>query len=173
MADQDSTPVRARRASPQDPIRVLFICLGNICRSPMAEAIMQHLVAEAGLTDKIVVDSVGTGDWHVGQPAHRGTREVLQRHGVSYSGVARQITVDDLSTPYLIAMDRQNLADARALDPTGLVASRLSLLLDYGPPGGPRDVPDPYYTGDFDTVYHLIDAACQGLLKHIREKHDL
>ena len=155
-------------------IRVLFVCLGNICRSPMAEAVMQHLVQQAGLEKQIVVDSVGTGDWHVGSPAHHGTRDVLQRMGIPYDGRARQLIKDDLqSATYAIAMDRENVAAIRALDRKGEFASKVRLLLDFAPEGSPRDVPDPYYEGNFDYVYELVDGGCRGLLTYIRAEHGL
>lgn len=155
-------------------IQVLFICLGNICRSPMAEAVMQHLIAEAGLENRIVVDSVGIGAWHVGQPAHHGTLDVLQRHGIPCVGRARQITLDDIhNADYLIAMDGENMADVRQLDSAGIAKTKLHLLLEFAPDGTRRDVPDPYYTGTFDEVYHLVDAGCRGLFAHMRATHQL
>jgi len=154
-------------------IDVLFICLGNICRSPMAEAVMHRLVADAGLADHIRVDSVGVGAWHVGQPPHPGTQAILRRHQLPYAGRARQITPDDVSqADYLIAMDAQNVADVRSMLPAQ-ADQKVHRLLEFGPMGGPRDVPDPYYTGEFDVVYELVDAGCRGLLAHIRAKHGL
>ena len=95
-------------------VRVLFVCLGNICRSPMAEAVFRNLVDGAGLADQIEVDSVGTDSWHVGEPAHRGTRQVLRDHGISYTGQARQITMADIRPDtYLIAMDSSNINELR------------------------------------------------------------
>ncbi len=153
-------------------IRVLFVCLGNICRSPMAEAVFGHLVAEAGLEDQIVVDSVGTGSWHVGERPHRGTRDVLRRHGVAYDGRARQVTALDVQgdDTYIIAMDQSNLAElVRRFGPH----PRLHRLLDFVPDVPERDVPDPYYSGNFDHVYGLVSAAAQALLAGIRAEHDL
>ena len=154
-------------------VDVLFICLGNICRSPMAEAVMQQLVRDAGLADHIRLDSVGVGAWHVGQPPHRGTQEALRRHNIPYAGRARQITRDDVEhADYLSAMDGENLADVRRLLPAN-VDKRAHRLLDFAPAGFPPDVPDPYYAGNFDEVYHLVDAGCRGLLAHLRSAHHL
>ncbi len=154
-------------------IQVLFICLGNICRSPMAEAVMHQLVHDAGLDEHIRVDSVGVGAWHVGQPPHRGTQEVLRRHNIPYAGRARQITADDVAhADYVIAMDGENVADVRAM----LLApadKHVHRLLDFAPVSLPRDVPDPYYDGSFDAVYHLVDAGCRGLLAHLRREYNL
>ena len=149
-------------------VRVLFVCLGNICRSPMAEAVFQHKVRAAGLEDQIESDSAGTGDWHVGQPPHRGTRGLLAKHGIEYSHKGRQITAKDLDTfDYVLTMDDMNLRDVRALG-TGRAVVRP--FLDYAPEGGVREVPDPDLTGGFEGVYVLVDAAAEGLLKSIREK---
>lgn len=155
-------------------IRVLFVCLGNICRSPMAEGVFGHLVAQAELSDRIAVDSAGTGSWHVGEPPHPGTRQVLQQHGITLNSTARQVDPTDLHTAdYIVAMDRENVRDLRRLDRQGLLNGKLHLLLDFAPPGGPRDVPDPYYDNNFDMVYHLVEGGSQGLLAHIRREHGL
>ncbi len=150
---------------------VLFVCLGNICRSPMAEAVFADMVEKAGLSDQIIVDSVGTGSWHVGEPAHEGTQRVLRAHGIDFQHVARQINANDLhEADYLIAMDRSNLAAIRRLGPTN---AEIGLLLDYAEGVDETDVPDPYYTGGFDYVYELVVAGCRGLLDHIREKEGI
>jgi protein-tyrosine phosphatase len=159
-------------------IRVLFVCLGNICRSPMAEAVFSHLVREAGLEKVIEADSAGTGNWHAGEPPHHGTRRILQEQGIAYSGVARQITLDDLSRfDYIITMDDENLANVRELmSEAGNGNAQLAPLLDYAPAAQKnkvRQVPDPYFGGGFDIVYRLIHAGCSGLLEHIRRTHRL
>jgi protein-tyrosine phosphatase len=152
-------------------VHVLFVCLGNICRSPMAEAIFKKMVADAGLDGQIAVDSAGTGSWHLGEPAHRGTLRVLQQHGIDYAGRARQISAADMNPDHIIvAMDQENLDDLyrRFGD-----HSRLYRLLDFAAHGDERDVPDPYYTGNFDYVYRLVEGACRGLLEKIRKEEGL
>jgi protein-tyrosine phosphatase len=154
-------------------ITVLFVCLGNICRSPMAEGVFQTMVDEAGLGDKIKVDSAGTGGWHAGEMAHPGTRRVLQEHGVVYHGRARQITPQDLQNPHhwVIAMDNNNLDDIRH---TFGDHPRLHRLLEFAQ-HHPNilDVPDPYYNGKFAYVYELIHDGCTGLLTHIRHTENI
>lgn len=152
-------------------VRVVFVCLGNICRSPMAEAVFRDMVEKAGLSSEIEVDSVGTGSWHVGEPAHRGTQQVLRAHGIDARHEARQINAGDLrDADYLIAMDRSNLSAIRGM---GSTDAEVSLLLDYAEGVDETDVPDPYYTGGFDHVYALVEAGCRGLLEHIRQKEGI
>jgi len=149
-------------------VGVLFVCLGNICRSPMAEAVFRHIVRSAGLEDRFRIDSAGTAGWHEGKPPHRGTLDVLQRYGIGAEGLrARQVAAEDLAAfDYVIAMDTANLDDLRKLSAaTGGKAFRL---LDLCPGAEAKDVPDPYYTGDFDETYALIDEGCRRLLERIR-----
>lgn len=153
-------------------INVLFVCLGNICRSPMAEAIFQQLVDEAGLTDKFHIDSAGTGDWHVGEKAHPGTRRILAEHGIGYNGRSRQITAQDMSNAktYVITMDQSNSNDLRR---TFGQHPNQYRLLDFSSQKAETDVPDPYYTNNFEYVYQLVKDGCAGLLKTIREREGL
>lgn len=155
-------------------IRVLFVCLGNICRSPMAEAVFRHKVKEAGLEDRIAADSAGTGAWHIGQKPHKGTRSVLTKNGIDYAGIAaRQVNERDLADfDYILAMDSGNLDHLRQLA-SAEHNGKIARLLDFVPEGRVRDVPDPYYTGNFDEVYGLIEEACARLLAHIREREGL
>ena len=150
-------------------VRVLFVCLGNICRSPMADAIFRELVSDAGLHDRFEIDSAGTGSWHVGQQPHPGTRRVLAEHGVQYRHKARQVSRAELNDwDYIIALDDSNLSSLKPM-PDGFTGE-LGLLLDYAPQAGVRDVPDPYYTGKFEEAYALVEAGCRGLLSDIREQ---
>jgi protein-tyrosine phosphatase len=154
-------------------VRVLFVCLGNICRSPMAEAVFQHLVDEAGLHDAIHVDSAGTSDWHVGERAHHGTRRVLRAHGIDYDGRSRQITAADfIHFDYILAMDDSNLDDLRAMLPENSRAV-VARFLDFAPDLPEREVPDPYFDGRFEAVYTLVVQGAQALLDHIRREKGL
>lgn len=157
-------------------IKVLFVCLGNICRSPMADGILQHKVKQAGLDKQIMVDSAGTGSWHVGEQAHQGTRAVLKKHNISYNGRARQFVRRDLSDfDYILAMDSSNLTNIRQYI-GGDSDGEVRLFLSYAKDAGTVDretVPDPYYDDRFDYVYDLVDKGCDALLAHIRETHTL
>ena len=149
---------------------VLFVCLGNICRSPMAEALMRHRVDAAGLSDRIRVDSAGTGDWHIGKPPHAGTRDVLDRKGISHAGLrARQLHADDFhSFDWLVAMDQANVRDIQRV---GTGPARIRTMLSFVPEWADREVPDPYFDGRFDDVYALLDRSTDAMLEAIRTEH--
>ncbi|TYR79191.1 low molecular weight phosphotyrosine protein phosphatase [Priestia megaterium] len=155
-------------------VKVLFVCLGNICRSPMAEAIFRHLVKERGLEEQIQVDSAGTGNWHVGKPPHEGTQQILTENEIDFSGLkARQVIREDLQQfDYIIGMDAENVGNLGRL--AGHNRSvRIERLLDYVPHLHVEDVPDPYYTGNFDEVYQLVTAGCKQLLEVIIKEQSL
>jgi protein-tyrosine phosphatase len=151
-------------------IKVVFVCLGNICRSPMAEAVFRHLVNEAGLEERFEIESAGTGSWHIGERPHSGTRAILQESGVELSSAkrAQQIRENDLDRyDYVIAMDSENAA---ALERMG---RKPDLLLEFSSSPAPKDVPDPYYTNRFQEVYDLVKDGARGLLTHIRREQGL
>ena len=152
-------------------IKVLFVCLGNICRSPMAEAVFAWQVRQAGLDHKIECDSAGTGRWHLGEQPHMGTRHILDLNGIPWNHRAREITEKDLKEfDYIIPMDRTNEFDIRSME---FPAARIALLMAFAPEMGVEEVPDPYYTGGFDEVYELVQKGASGLLAEIRKEHSL
>lgn len=154
-------------------ITVTFVCLGNICRSPMAEAIFEKLVSEAKLADQFTINSAGTSSYHVGDMAHPGTRQILKKHGIHYTGQSRQVRSHELSgIDYIIAMDRDNLRDLQHIARKADVVHRMSLLLSHSSTDV-IDVPDPYYTRNFGRVYELVHDGCEGLLTHIRAEQEL
>ncbi|MEL6309756.1 MAG: low molecular weight protein-tyrosine-phosphatase [Chloroflexota bacterium] len=157
-------------------IKVLFVCLGNICRSPMADGIMRQKVKEAGLDSKIMVDSAGTGSWHVGERAHKGTLAILEKNDIPYDGRARQFKRRDLSDfDYILAMDKDNLRNIEKVaagDSDGEIRTFLSYANDAGVTSF-IEVPDPYYDNRFDDVYELVNQGCDALLAHIKKQHDL
>jgi protein-tyrosine phosphatase len=140
----------------------------------MAEAIFRHQVKEAGLSGRIQTDSAGTGDWHIGKPPHQGTRKLLQQKQIDCSGLtARQVVEDDFASfDYIIVMDESNLTDMRRLVPTGSgAAATIKKMLGYHPDLPGKDVPDPYYTGNFNEVYDMLSVSCRELLAEIISKH--
>jgi protein-tyrosine phosphatase len=154
------------------PVRLLFVCLGNICRSPTAEGVMRHVVAEAGMLEEVELDSAGTGSWHVGSAPDARARAAADGRGVELAGEARQVRPEDLEEfDLILAMDRANLRDLMALS-DGEADGRIRLLREFDPAsgGGDLDVPDPYYgaVGGFEEVFDLVEAACRGLLAEIR-----
>lgn len=161
------TNLQISRPNSSAPIKVLFVCLGNICRSPMAEAVFTHLVKEANLGKHFEIDSAGTGDWHVGNTAHEGTLGILQQKQIPYDGRARQINAADLGYyDFIITMDDSNFADVNAI---GKGRAQVRPLLSFAPTQKLTEVPDPYYHGGFDKVYDLVHESCVGLLEHIRK----
>lgn len=154
--------------------RVLFVCLGNICRSPTAEGVMRHLLDKEGLSDRVGVESAGTGSWHVGSPPDRRARAEGERRGVRIDGAARQVEPEDFATyDLIVAMDASNAENLRAIAPSAHAAARVRLLRSFDPasPHGP-DVPDPYYGGPsgFADVFDQVEAACRGLLAELRSE---
>jgi len=158
-------------------IRVCFVCLGNICRSPTAEGVMRKLVGEAGLENEIEIDSAGTAAYHSGELPDPRSREEALRRGVRLESRARQFKAGDLETfDYVLAMDSDNLDNLRALSRNQDDLARIRLMRSFDPaPSSNPDVPDPYYgDGDgFAEVYDICEAACRGLLEEIVDVHGL
>ncbi|HUH12286.1 MAG TPA: low molecular weight protein-tyrosine-phosphatase [Longimicrobiales bacterium] len=160
-----------------DPISVLFVCLGNICRSPLAEGLFRALVEEHGLTDRFVIDSAGTSGYHDGEPPDARSREVARRRGVELEGASRRIDAADLEDfDYIVVMDSDNLAEVARLAERVRPATEVHLLRRWDPDAeGEPDVPDPYFGGPrgFEDVHDMVERSCRGLLDHIRAEHGL
>jgi protein-tyrosine phosphatase len=150
-------------------VRILFVCLGNICRSPTAEAVMRGLVSEAGLDGEIEIESAGTGDWHVGYPPDERSVAAAAERGVELTGEARQVARGDFDEfDLLIAMDAQNRDDLLALARSEEDRQKVRLLRSYA--DGELDVPDPYYGGEdgFAGVVEVVERSCRALLEDIQ-----
>lgn len=158
-------------------LKVLFVCLGNICRSPLAEGVFRHLVERAGLTERFEIDSAGTSAYHVGDPPDERTAEVALARGITLTGSARQITREDFRRfNYIIVMDRENLAAVQRLARISRPAGKVLMLREFDEAAGnDRDVPDPYYGGPrgFEDVHDIVERSCAELLRHIRQEHQL
>jgi protein-tyrosine phosphatase len=146
--------------------RILFVCLGNICRSPSAEGVVQQMADARGLD--VSLDSAGTGAWHTGEPPYGPMQAAARARGYDLSSLrARQVTQADFTGfDLIVAMDQDNLRDLKSVRPAGATA-QLVLFLDYAPGAGTRDVPDPYYTRDFDGTLDLVETAARGLLDQL------
>lgn len=153
------------------PFRLLFVCLGNICRSPAAEGVMRSLIEAEELTDRVVIRSAGTGGWHAGKLPDQRMRTAAQNRGYDLSSRARQVTENDLSDYDLVlVMDQQNLRDLRAFDRTSQFGSKIRLFCEFCTDHQESEVPDPYYGGEqgFELVLDLLEDGCRGVLAHIR-----
>lgn len=154
-------------------VKVLFVCMGNICRSPTAHGVFQHLVNTEGLADQIEIDSAGTHAYHVGESPDQRAQQTASRHGVDLSYIrARKINREDFAHyDYILAMDEDNLYDLQTICPPQY-QSRLHLFLEFASDTSERVVPDPYYGGNrgFEHVFKLVDTAAKGLLDSIKQQ---
>ncbi|HEY6882031.1 MAG TPA: low molecular weight protein-tyrosine-phosphatase [Polyangiales bacterium] len=158
-------------------VRLCFVCLGNICRSPTAEGVMAHLVKLAGLTEAIEVDSAGTAAYHVGERPDRRTIATAKLHGIELPSRARQFERTDFARfDLVLAMDTNNRDDLLQLAPDSHARAKVLLLRDFEPGAAPEaSVPDPYY-GDqqgFEEVFSICERACHGLLAHVQREYGL
>ncbi len=153
------------------PYKLLFVCLGNICRSPSAENIMCHFIEQAGLSESILCDSAGTSSYHVGSPPDRRmSLAATQKLGIKLRGSARQFQKSDFQNfDLILAMDRENYENILSLDPTGQYSQKVRLMCDFCSQYTIKEVPDPYYGGSegFNQVIDLLVDACEGLVKHV------
>ncbi|HHI76794.1 MAG TPA: low molecular weight phosphotyrosine protein phosphatase [Gammaproteobacteria bacterium] len=154
-------------------VKVLFVCMGNICRSPTAHGVFRELVRQEGLEDAIQIDSAGTHAYHVGNPPDQRAQATARNRGIDLSDLrARQVNPEDFERfDYVLAMDEENLVILRELCPPGR-EERLRLFLDFAPQRPEREVPDPYYGGPqgFEHVFDLVEEAARGLLEDIRQR---
>lgn len=153
-----------------EPVKVLFVCLGNICRSPLAESVFRHLARERGVEDRFELDSAGTSGWHVGAPPDRRSAATARARGVEVAGRSRQLAARDLRRfDYVIAMDAENLAEIEALQAAAGGTARVHRLREWDPERGALDVPDPYYGGarGFEDVHDIVERSCAALLDHL------
>lgn len=160
----------------KDKISVLFICMGNICRSPTAEGVFRHLLREADLEDRVITDSAGTHAYHVGSPPDERAQITAKQRGIELSDLrARRVEEEDFEEfDYVLAMDRDNYSILAGLCPADK-KENLSLFLQFAPELNETEVPDPYYGGEkgFDRVFDLVEAASKGLLADIRKRHKI
>ncbi len=156
-------------------IKVLFVCLGNICRSPTAEGVFRHVVKQADLADKIHTDSAGTHAYHIGKPPDSRAQQTARNRGIEVGDLrGRKIEADDFSRfDYVLAMDHSNHADLQQLAAGN--TDKLHMFLQFAENFDEQEVPDPYYGGDqgFEHVFDLVEDASNGLLAHIRKQHGL
>ncbi len=160
-----------------DKIKVLFVCLGNICRSPLAEGVFRHTVEERGLSGHFDVDSAGTGSWHVGERPDRRMSATAQRHGVSLDDQrARQFSRRDLvQYDHIFVMDKDNLQDVLFLDHDGSLGHKVRLFREFDPEPDDYQVPDPYYGGPqgFEKVFHIVSRTAENLVEALVGEYDL
>ena len=152
-------------------VRILFVCMGNICRSPLAEGVFRHLVQRAGLESRFEIDSAGIGDWHAGELPDPRTRAVARSRGLTLDSRARQVVEHDLDRfDFVIAMDEDNLRGLSRLRARVPTTTSVHRLREFDPEADELDVPDPYYGGDdgFERVHDMIERSCAALLEHIR-----
>lgn len=144
-------------------IDVAFVCLGNICRSTMAEAIMRQRLKEHGISD-VIVHSRGTGRWNLGEPPHQGTQKILKQHHIPFDGIVSELFEPDDDFDYIIAMDQSNVDNIKSINPN--LKGQLFKLLEFSNMEE-TDVPDPYYTNNFEGVYDMVQSSCDNLIDFI------
>jgi protein-tyrosine phosphatase len=161
-----------RSITREDPYRIVFVCLGNICRSPTAEGVMQHLVNERGLQSYFYIDSAGTSAYHIGEPANSKSRQTANKHGMKLHSRARRFEAADLEEFDLIfAMDHENYRNILRLDSRGSFSDKVLLMRTYDTQSDDEEVPDPYYGGmdGFQLVFDVLHRSCENLLDELEQ----
>ena len=157
-------------------IKILFVCMGNICRSPTAHGVFANLVAQANLQNLIAVDSAGTHAYHIDEAPDQRSQQAASLRGIDLSDLkARKVLAHDFAEfDYILAMDQANLDNLRALAPN-TASARVQLFMDYAQRWQTSEVPDPYYGGaqGFERVLDMVEDAAEGLLLHLRQQHQL
>ncbi|PWN07865.1 low molecular weight protein-tyrosine-phosphatase [Rhodohalobacter mucosus] len=164
----ENTPI-----TKENPFKIVFVCLGNICRSPTAEGIFQHLVNERGLESYFYIDSAGTSAYHIGEPANSKSRQVAERHGVKLQSRARKFEPEDLEEfDLILAMDRENYDNLKQLDQDDKYGDKILLMRDFDPQPGNGEVPDPYFGGmdGFQNVFEILRRSSKELLDELEER---
>ena len=159
-----------REISREDPYKLCFVCLGNICRSPTAEGIFIHKVKEAGVEQYFYIDSAGTAAYHVGEGANSKSQATANKHGVHLPSRARRFEYTDLEEfDLILAMDSENFRNLKQLDRKGLYNSKIKMMRDFDPNPGDGEVPDPYYGGlqGFENVFTILERSCEALLREL------
>lgn len=155
----------------ENPFKICFVCLGNICRSPTAEGIFINKVKQAGLELFFYIDSAGTAAYHVGEPANSKSQSTANKYGIHLPSKARRFEYEDLeSFDLILAMDSENYRNLSSLDRKGLYAEKIKMMRDFDPQKGDTQVPDPYYGGlqGFENVFQILDRSCEILLNELK-----
>lgn len=160
-----------RPFSTEDPYKLVFVCLGNICRSPTAEGIFLHKVKQHGLENYFYIDSAGTAAYHVGEGANSKSQATANQHGIHLPSKARKFDYADLEEfDLILPMDSENFKNIHELDRKGRFTDKIKMMRDFDPQPGDGEVPDPYYGGQqgFENVFQILDRSCEALLQELR-----
>lgn len=160
----------------EEPVKICFVCLGNICRSPTAEGVFQHLVNERGLESYFEIDSAGTSAYHIGESANSKSQQTANKHGITLHSKARRFEASDLEYfDLILAMDRENLSNIRRMDPERKYEPKIGMLRNFDPEPGDGEVPDPYYGGiqGFENVFQIVKRSCNRLLNQLEPYIDI